>query len=80
MKLEITLHDFINRFCDGKMRAAIFDSWSTDEETVHYEGRLEDLILSPEKYDMLLAMYVECIDVGKDGELIILVKFWRDEE
>lgn len=82
MKIEIRLIDFINRFCDGKMHVAIFDSWYTDEETVHYEGRLEDLMLSPEKYDVLLNMYVEQLDVGKNKELIILVKvnkFWRYE-
>ena len=78
--LEIKLIDFIRRFLSDKDRVAIFDDWSTDEETVHYEGRIEDLTRSPEKYDVLLNMYVDQLDVGKDRELLILVKMWRDDD
>ena len=73
----MTLKKFIDKFMDGKINVDIFDSWFTDEETVHYTGRVEDLILSPEEYEELLNMYVESIDVSRGysqtGLLLILV-------
>lgn len=72
-----TVKEFINEYCDGKMRVDIFDDYSYDEETIHYTGRVEELILSPEEHGEILGYYVVSIDVGKDSHLLILVS--RDE-
>lgn len=66
------LIEFINKFTDGKTEVDIFDSWYTDEETIYYTGRIENLTRSPEDYEELLNMFVESIDVG-NGYLLILV-------
>lgn len=66
------LKEFIDKFTDGKTEVDIFDSWYTDEETIHYTGRIENLERSPEDFEELLNMYVISIDVGR-GYLLILV-------
>ena len=77
------LREFIDRFMDGKTDVDIFDSWFTDEETVRYTGRVDDLTRSPEDYEELLNMYVKSIDVSRGylygGLLLILVSREEDE-
>lgn len=68
------LKEFIDRFCDGKIDAHIFNSWSTDETTISYDGRIENLTRSPEDYEELLNMIVDSIDVGNDRSLLICLK------
>ena len=67
------LKEFIEKFMDGKTRVDIFDFYSTDEETVHYTGHIENLERSPEDYTNILDMFVEHIDSGKNGILLILL-------
>lgn len=67
------LKQFIHQFMDGKTRVDIFDDYSTDEETIHYTGRIEQLERYPEKYIDILESFVVSIDTGKDGLLLILV-------
>lgn len=67
------LREFIERFLDGKTRVDIFDDWCTEEETVHFFGRVETLTRYPENMKELADRYVENIDVANNGYLSILV-------